>query len=153
MSGAMTESRFYMWRAVFAIAHADRVVTAEERSFLYKVLADHPFSETQIRVLEADIDHAQDPGRMFEKITDQNDRSTFFHYARALVWCDGDFGAQEQKIMIALRKSHIETIDYEALANTMQLELDEDEKFSVKRERARIADQKIPLWRKLLGRG
>lgn len=151
----MNESRFYMWRAVFAMAHADRVVTAEEKSFLYKVLGDHDFSAEQRAILEADIDTAQDIGAMFSKIASQDDRSKFFYYARALVWCDGDFGEQEQKIMIALRKSHVETVDFDAIGDTMDFELDESERDALRAERARIAASEPGpknFWQRLFGK-
>lgn len=147
----MTESRFFMWRAVFAMAHADRVVTAEEKSFLYKVMADYSFTGEQRHILETDLEHAQDIGKMFDRITDQNDRSKFFQYARALVWCDGDFGEQEQKIMVALKKSYVSTVDYEAIADTMQLELAEDDKAAIRDVYHSIRNSKPGFWQRFFG--
>ncbi len=153
MSAPMTESRFYMWRAVFAMAHVDHVVTAQEKSFLYKILADHPFTEEQRHILEVDMEHAQDTGKMFERITDQKDRSKFFQYARALVWCDGDFAEQEQKIMVALNKSHVSTIDYESITDTMGLELADEDKSAVRDVHHMIHKERSGFWRRLFGRG
>lgn len=151
MSAPITESRFNMWRAVFAMAHADRIVTTEEKSFLYKVMADHPFTGEQRSILEVDLEHAQDIGRMFDKITDQNDRSKFFQYARALVWCDGDFGEQEQKIMVALKKSHVSMVNYETIADTMQLELADDDKAAIREVHHSIRNSKPGFWQRFFG--
>lgn len=44
---------------------------------------------------------------MFERIENDEDRKDFFVLARALSWCDGDFDAQEEKILnqLALNES------------------------------------------------
>lgn len=152
MPEMITESCFYMWRAVFAMAHADHVVTPEEKSYLYNVLGSYPFLSAQRETLENDMSVPQDPALMFEKISSQEDRSRFFYYARALVWCDGDFGEQEQKIMITLKKSHIETANHDSLDNSMQFELDDNDKIAVRLEHARMVGvRKKSLWQKLFG--
>lgn len=135
----MTESRFCMWRAVFAMAHADHVVTAEEKKYLKGVLASEPFDDGQKAVLERDIDTAQDIAEMFLKIEDQNDRSQFFYHARMLVWSDGDFGEQEQKIIMRLKQNHVRTVDFNKLLDNLDLSLDEEQKAQIVKERALVA--------------
>lgn len=127
MTKIMTDSRFYMWRALFALTHADAVVTAEERGFMNRILAEESFNEAQKAILEQDMQQKQDVNDLFAKITDQQDRSQFFHYARTLVWCDGDFGEQEQQMLLKLQKSHFQSVDFDALADTQNLQLAEDE--------------------------
>lgn len=134
----VSESRFNMWRALFAMAHVDHVVSKEEKAFLYRILQEEFFTGEQRALLENDIHKAQDIAALFGKITDQEDRSEFFYYARALVWCDGNFDEQEQKIMTALRKSHFNTADFEALTSDLDLSVDDDEKESIRRQRTFI---------------
>lgn len=126
MTEIMTESRFYMWRALFAIAHADEVVSSEERSFMHKTLQTHPFSPEQVATLEQDMKIRQDVTKLFEKITDPQDRSQFFDFARTLVWCDGDYGAKEQEVLLKLNREHVRSADFDSLDNTRSLELDEE---------------------------
>lgn len=127
MTGNVTESRFYMWRALFAIAHADDKVCSEERHFMHKILQDYPFTAEQARILEADMAVKQDVAGLFEQITNPQDRSQFFDYARTLVWCDGDYGAKEQEALLKLNRAHVLSADFDTLDETAPLELDDGE--------------------------
>ncbi|MCB9991132.1 MAG: TerB family tellurite resistance protein [Rhodospirillales bacterium] len=103
MDHPISESRFNMWRAVFAMAHADHVVTAEERAFMENYLNRVAFSEEQRAVLRQDMIEAQDIYELFAEISDAEDRGAFFQFARELCWCDGDFDAQEEMIKERLK--------------------------------------------------
>ena len=59
-------------------------------------------------------------------MTDQHDRKEFFSFARDLVWVDGDFGAQEQSVMIKLLQNHFKDIDFDELVGSVALEFEED---------------------------
>lgn len=126
MSG-VSESKFNMWRAVFALAHADHVVTDEERRFMNKALAKEGFSAEQEATLREDMETPQGIADMFVRITDQKDRSRFFYFARMLFWCDGDFAAQEQAILTRLQNYHNKTVDFGSIG-TAGLKLEDDEK-------------------------
>lgn len=127
MSAGVSESKFNMWRAIFALAHADHVVTEEERKFMQKALATEGFSPEQKRILEGDMEVSRDIRNMFMRITDQADRSRFFYFARMLLWCDGDFAAQEQAILTELQRAHNKTLDFSEIG-VVGLRLEEDEK-------------------------
>ncbi|MFN3701364.1 MAG: TerB family tellurite resistance protein [Alphaproteobacteria bacterium] len=120
----VTESQFYMWRTLFAIAHADDIVTSEEVRYLSEALADIPFSEEQKTVLQQDISTPQDIEEMFDKIVDAKDQAAFFNFARQLVWVDGDYGEAEQKIMLKLKQSHIKNVDVDNLIGKVELSLE-----------------------------
>lgn len=124
----MTESRFHMWRAIFALAHADEKITLEERQFLEDVLRREPFNDEQKALLQGDIKNAQDIGRMFKGITDQPDRSAFFYFARLLCWCDGDFAQQEQQIVLKLKETHLKEMNFENMIGSVEMEIDDEEK-------------------------
>jgi uncharacterized membrane protein YebE (DUF533 family) len=121
---AVTESQFYMWRTLFAVAHADDIVTSEEVRYLSEALSDIPFSEEQKTVLQQDISTRQDIEEMFDKITDAKDQAAFFNFARQLVWVDGDYGEAEQKIMLKLKQSHIKNVDVDHLVGKIELSLE-----------------------------
>jgi hypothetical protein len=120
----VTASELNMWRAIFACAHADNVVTQEERRFLRKAINSEPFSEEQRRVLEQDIEQGQSIAEMFALITAQKDRSRFFYFARMLFWCDGDFAEQEQKILTALAKTHFDSVKVDEIAESVKFEME-----------------------------
>lgn len=128
------DSEFYMWRAIFAMAHADHVVTSEERRFMYDALNKVNFSSAQQEVLEDDIENAHDIAELFSMITDQKYRCRFFYFARMLVWCDGDFDAQEQKIFLELEKTHAETVDMDSLIGKVDMELQDNYKSWIKED-------------------
>ena len=132
--GPVTESQFYMWRAIFAMAHADHVVTNEEKQFMNRVLNEVNFSELQEETLRGDIEEAQDIGEMFVMIESQHDRSRFFYFARMLTWCDGDFDEQEQKILTELAKSLNKSVDITTMINDNDLQLENEQRQWIKED-------------------
>jgi len=106
MTGIINESRFYMWRAVVAMIHADGVVTPHELSFIKDYMSDLNLTPNQTLLLEMDIAKPQLVHDMFSEISELQDRKDFFALARALAWCDGDFDAQEEHILNHLEKNH-----------------------------------------------
>lgn len=124
MAEQLTDSQFYMWRALFALVHADGVVTAEEIRFMAEILEDIPFNGEQRIILNQDITQAQDVTEMFASIADPEDQAAFFEFARELVWVDGDYGAEEQEIMLKLKEIHVQNTDINALVGKIDLELE-----------------------------
>lgn len=133
-AGGVCDDEFYMWRAIFAMAHADHVVTPEERRFMYDALGKIAFSPTQQDVLKGDIENACDAVELFSMIEEQEYRCRFFYFARMLVWCDGDFDAQEQKIFLELEKTHAETVDMDSLIGKVDMELQDNQKSWIKED-------------------
>ncbi len=120
MSEGVSDSRFYMWRTLFAVAHADRVLTDEEIRFMVETLEDIPFSGQQRTVLEDDIRTPKDVMEMFVRVTDQKDQAEFFDLARELVWIDGDYGSEEQEAMLRLKKKHIGEVNVDNLVGSVE---------------------------------
>jgi len=104
MPNHLPDSRFAMWRAIVALIHADGVVTPHELAFISKYMANLTLSDTQRSIINSDIQHPEDIYKMYDLIENDEDRADFFSLARAICWCDGDFDAQEQKILKALEK-------------------------------------------------
>lgn len=127
MSKPITDSRFYMWRTLFSVAHADNVVTDEEIEFMAHILEDVDFTDEQTDILKDDIVNPKNVELMFQGVTDQKDRIEFFDFARDLVWVDGDFGSEEQSVMIKLQQQHINRVNVDDMMEqiaTLQLEDD-----------------------------
>ena len=130
----ITESRYNMWRAIFAMAHADNVVSPEEEKFMRDILQKFNFSDGQRRQLEEDMSVKTEPGEHFDFISDKNDRSEFFKYARILVWCDGDFDEQEQEILARLKQNHLTHLDVNEMVQEIRQTFDENEQAEIKQK-------------------
>lgn len=120
MSEGVSESRFYMWRAVIALVHADHVVTLEEKELAESYLGNVDFSEEQVAILREDLLEAQDIEEMFNNITDPVDQGEFFGFARLMVWCDGDFDRQEEEIFSRLKDIQMRRVDQDSLQHMVR---------------------------------
>jgi len=123
----VSESHFYMWRTLFAIAHVDHLVSKEETRFMAEAFEEVPFSAEQREILEQDVREAQDIETMFERITDPEDRTKFFDIARELVHIDGEYGDEEQEIMLKLTRSNLKKSDIDMMIGKVDLQLEDDE--------------------------
>ena len=103
---AISESQFYVWRTLFALVHADNVVTKEECEFMQEALNEHDFSGEQRVLLMDDIANPKNALEMFRHITDEKDQSEFFHFAHDLMWVDGDYDPNEERVMKMLREEY-----------------------------------------------
>lgn len=107
----LTESRFYMWRAVVAMVHADTVVKPHEIHFILTSTKDLPFSDDQRRTLMDDIVTPSNMQAMFHKITSPRDKEDFFHLARGVSWADGDLDAREEAMLAHMQSLHLKDDD------------------------------------------
>ena len=126
MTGTVTTSEFFMWRTLFAITHADGLVSNEEVRYMAEALEDVPFSEEQRKILNEDIKTSKDPAEMFAGITDVRDQARFFQIARDIVHIDGEYGTAEQELMLKLKRLHVQNADVNKLIGTVTLELESD---------------------------
>ena len=95
----LTDSEFYMWRALFAFAFMDDVMSAQEKALLRAYQSQAVFSADQLAVMRDDFRTPKDPSALFAKISNAQDRVRFCALARALMWCDGDPARQEVEIL------------------------------------------------------
>lgn len=115
MTQSVSDSRFHMWRAVIALAHADARIAPEERDFIANYFQHVPFAPEQRAVLERDIERPQEPAAMFDKIIEPADQGEFFQFARMIVWSDGDYDAQEEAIFELVKGTQMGRVDEESL--------------------------------------
>lgn len=127
MGSGVPDSEFYMWRTLFAVAHADHVVTDEEVRFMATALADVAFSDEQRKILHEDAKDAKDIEEMYHQITEPKDQAAFFKFAHELVHIDGDYGAEEQQIMLRLKELHVKATDVDSLVGSIALSFDDKE--------------------------
>lgn len=111
---ALSESKFNMWRTVVSMSHADEVLHASEEDFLAKFFDSlNDISNDQIEVLKKDLETAQSPKDMYEKISEPKDRAELFYYARMLMWADGDFCSNEEDVFNKLKEITLSKIDFD----------------------------------------
>ena len=123
----LSDSQFYMWRALFALVHADNVVTNEEVRFMAETLEDLPLSPEQKVILEKDAREAQDIEAMFLKVTVPKDQAVFFKIAKTIAHIDGDYGAEEQGVILKLKERHLKSVNLDDLIGTVELEFEDSE--------------------------
>ena len=92
-------SEFAMWRAVFAFALVDNVLSLEEQEVLQGYLRNVPFSRAQRIILQNDFKKPQNVVMLYKRITDTYHRRQFCALARAIVWCEGNMDRQEEEIL------------------------------------------------------
>lgn len=126
MKRDITDSQLHIWRTLFAVAHADDIVTDEEVQFMAHVMEEVDFTEEQLIILKDDISNPKNAKEMFYKITTREDRVKFFDLARDLVWADGDFDEAEQSVMVQLHQIHIKDTNMDSLIGKVSLELEEE---------------------------
>ncbi len=120
MSQAVSESRFAMWRTVFALVHADHVVTPDEKELAESYMENVTFSDEQKAILHEDLLDPQNIGEMFGRITEPVDQGEFFQFARIMAWCDGDLAQQEDMIISKLKDTQMGKMDEESLRSMVR---------------------------------
>lgn len=95
----VSDSEFFMWRAIFAFALVDNLLTLEEQTLLQSYESQAPFSNAQRDILKQDFGNPQDVVQLYRQITNEEDKKRFCILARALSWCDGDMDMQEAGIL------------------------------------------------------
>lgn len=113
MSAPISNSRYTMWRAIIALAHADHVVTQEEKDFIMKKLESIPFSTEQRTQLLEDMEEFPDIEALLPDITEPVDRSMLVYYGRLLVWSDGEYALQEEKLLKLMNMNALSQVDME----------------------------------------
>ena len=102
----ISESKLYIWRTLFALAHVDNVISPEERVFMKDAIENTGFSKDQIEILKDDMNNPHDILEMFRGITDKQDQIDFFNCANALIWIDGEFHTKEKAALTALKSEY-----------------------------------------------
>lgn len=121
----VTDSEFQMWRAVFALAHTDGIITGGEIQFMAEIMEDVAFSQEQQAVLQDDIKNPKNVTEMFKAIGDPKDQARFFKFAHDIVWADGEYSPAEQKIILELQSVHIRSTNIDELIGKVNLEFDD----------------------------
>lgn len=109
----VSDSRLNMWRAVIALAHADHVLKPEEVKFIEDKIKHGKMDDKQIALLLSDSETPAKLEDVLPKVTEPSDRSMLVYYARLLVWSDGEYALQEERLLDVLRNNALGSIDLE----------------------------------------
>jgi len=108
-------SRFNMFRCIIAIAHADNVVTPEEREYIEGFFEVVPFSAEQLATLKDDLKRKHDPGQFLKEINNPEYRSQVVYFARLMAYKDGHMDPREEHIIEKLHSTIMDGIDVEQI--------------------------------------
>lgn len=117
----LNDSKFYMWRTLFALVHADNIVTKEELEFIKSALKDLDLSEEQKTTLETDVVVPKDPIEMFRGISNIIDQKEFFNFAYQLVLIDGDYDSREYEVIQRLQEEHDKSLGKDLASEEIDL--------------------------------
>jgi uncharacterized membrane protein YebE (DUF533 family) len=116
----VSASKFTMLRCLVAMAHADGVVTDEERAYVSALANRMSLTNEQRTTLERDLVHAQDVGDLFRHINDPNYRSQVLYFARLMAFKDGILHPSEQEMLDKLHALATDGLDMSAIRAEVQ---------------------------------
>lgn len=108
-------SKFYMLRALIAMAHADGVVCDEERAYMAALMNRLPLSDEQRRTLEADLNEQQNIDDLLKFINDPKYRGQLPYFARLMAFKDGELDPSEEALLEKMRLSATDGLDMDAI--------------------------------------
>lgn len=113
------ENRFYMWRTILAVAHADGIVCDGEKDYLQSIfdkMKERGFiSAEQKTVLENDMSIPQDPAEVMSHIDDPKYRGQIMHFATMLATKDGKMCRDESQLIEHLHFKATKDLDMDAI--------------------------------------
>ena len=108
----VSTSKFYMFRCLIALAHADGVFCNEERAYMTAFINHLPFTNEQEEILHNDFDKPEDVGSLLKYVNDKTYRTQILYFARLMAYKDGILSPDED---LLLKKIRSEVVDEEQL--------------------------------------
>lgn len=145
----VSDSRLNMWRAVIALAHADHKLTDEEIQFIGKKIKGGKMSADQQEILLSDLQSPAELENVLPKVSEPSDRAMLVYYGRLLVWSDGEYAIQEEKLLNMMNDNALSKVNLEeafADARAMAEQHAEDYEFYLEEKAS------IPEPRSLVGK-
>lgn len=128
----ISNSTFYMWRCIIAIAHADGVLQDAERVYIGRVIANmdrvYGLTDEQKKIFAEDFDTPQNIGDLLPYINDPAVRGQLIYFGGLLAHADGVLSPSEKDILDKLHADHMATLDMEQI-RTHARKAVEDEMF------------------------
>lgn len=123
-------SKFYMWRCVTAMAHADGFVDRNEvdhlKGIFDKMFAKEALNQEKYDVLINDLAEEQNISSLFAQINDPKYRAQVIHFARLLAYKDGEFSPSEEQLLKRLHIDLTSGLDLETIRKEIQYEVQQE---------------------------
>ena len=116
-------SQFYMFRCVIAMAHADHIVTDEEKAYIMGFLKKLPFSAEQQSTLMADLEAQQDVGALLSHINEPKYRGQLVYFVRLLAYKDGNLHPKEEELLNYFKLATTDNLDMEGIRGSVNEEI------------------------------
>lgn len=116
-------SQFYMFRCIIAMAHADHVVTEEERAYVMGFVKKLPFTAEQKSSLLADLEEKQDVATLLSHINDPKFRGQLVYFARLMAYKDGNLHPSEEELLQYFKIATSANLDMESIRASVHEEV------------------------------
>jgi len=116
----ISDSRFNMWRAVFAMAHADGKIDPDETDYMDKYLGRLRLGPEQQEQLRREAANPPDMEEVIENVTQPLDRSELVYFARLLAWSDDEMHDDEDVLLAKLNSNAMDKADIAAARQAAQ---------------------------------
>ncbi len=111
----VSTSKFYMFRCLIVMAHADGEICDEERAYISAFINRLPFTQEQEEILEKDFEEAQPIGKLLTYINDPLYRGQVVYFARIMAYKDGELHPNEEALLERLNANATDGLDMEAI--------------------------------------
>lgn len=144
-------SKFYMLRALIAMAHADGVVCDEERAYMAALMNRLPLNEEQRKTLETDLEEQQKIEDLLKYINDPKYRGQLPYFARLIAFKDGVLDPSEEALLEKMHASAVDGLDMDAIrAEAKQATLYEMNPHSIQIDKSRPQGGLFGLFDKMM---
>lgn len=117
-------SRYYAWRCITAMAHADGLVQPEEKAYLLGIFDNmRDRANMPAGYYETLVDDLETPQDALEMLTHVNDpiyRSQVVYFARLLCYKDGVLAPSEEEMLKKLHDAITDNLDIENIRETVR---------------------------------
>lgn len=100
-------SKFYMWRCIVTMAHADGLMHDNERKWLttmFKNMHDRAgMPQAQVDTLLSDLSKPQDIASLLPQVSEPKFRGQLVYFARLLAYKDGELHPSEEMLLEKMR--------------------------------------------------
>ena len=115
--------QFYMFRCILTMAHADHIVTEEEKAYVMAFIKKLPFTAEQQSTLMADLEEQQDVGALLSHINEPKYRGQLAYFARLLAYKDGNLHPKEEELLKYFHIATTNNADMEAIRASVNEEV------------------------------
>ena len=114
MSDSLNDSQVSMWSTLVALAKADGKVKTEERKFIEDAIQKLVDATGTQKAAILNVFHSsKTPEFYYQGVTSPRDRSQLIYLARLMFYSDGDFSAQEERILQAFTETTMSRVSLE----------------------------------------